>query len=308
MEVRYNVSGERRKEMVKVISEALGGWKPKYLLMPSRAYQVGDFHISKDGTLSFPGRTDAELVEPVLEALAKAGFECEAAREAEEQKTEEVAEMPNEAEGPVNTSQFAGPYEMPWDEDCNQKEMTDEEMATAMEEQDRLIAEAAAQQAEREQKTESQAEEQDSKEVSDQLAISMPRESFTDEALENLDHLLESKGELIKKAFGIEEATYTAADDRITFNWLIGEIEPEKAKAAQDFIGKLCEMARTLKRVNAKAKAVDNEKYAFRCFLLRLGLIGAEYKATRKILMANLSGNASFKSGKKKEAAEHEES
>ena len=141
----------------------------------------------------------------------------------------------------------------------------------------------------------------------DSLSISLPRESFTDAALENLDHLLESKGSLINKAFGIEEATYTATEDRITFNWLTGEIEPEKAKAAQDFISKLCEMARTQKRVTAKAKAVDNEKYAFRCFLLRLGLIGAEYKTTRKILMENLSGNASFKSGKKKEA-EHETS
>ena len=111
----------------------------------------------------------------------------------------------------------------------------------------------------------------------------------------------------VKKAFGIEEATYTFDEDKVTFNWLHGEITPEKAKAAQDFISKLCEMARTQKRVTAKAKAVDNEKYAFRCFLLRLGLIGAEYKATRKILMANLSGNASFKSGHKKEAAESNE-
>jgi hypothetical protein len=135
----------------------------------------------------------------------------------------------------------------------------------------------------------------------------MPKDSFTDVALENLDHLLEGKGSLIKKAFGIEEATYTFDEDKVTFNWLHGEITPEKAKAAQDFISKLCEMARTQKRVTAKAKAVDNEKYAFRCFLLRLGLIGAEYKATRKILMANLSGNASFKSGHKKEAAESDE-
>ena len=280
MEVRYNVSGDRRKEMVKVVSEALEGWEIKYLGAPSFSYQVGDFKITKDGTLIFADRTDTEMVEQVLEALAKAGFGCEE---------------------PVNTSQFAGPYEMPWDEDCNQKEMTDEEMAAAMEEQDRLIAEAAVQQAEREQKTKS--DEQDSKESNDQLSISLP----TDAALENLDHLLESKGSLIKKAFGIEEATYTATDDRITFKWLIGEIEPEKAKATQDFIGKLCEMARTQKRVTAKAKAVDNEKYAFRCFLLRLGLIGAEYKTTRKILMANLSGNASFKSGKKKEVAENEQ-
>ena len=151
------------------------------------------------------------------------------------------------------------------------------------------------------------AEEQENTAEADTLSISLPKENFTDVALENLDHLLESKGTLIKKAFGIEEATYTLAEDKVTFKWLNDEVTPEKAKAAQDFISKLCEMARTQKRVTAKAKAVANEKYAFRCFLLRLGLIGAEYKTTRKILMANLSGNASFKSGHKKEADEHEE-
>ena len=274
MEIKYNVSGERRKEMVKAVSEALDGWSIEYLGAPTFSYQVGDFEITKDGTLVFSDRTDSKMVEDVLEALERAGFEFE-------------------EEHPINTSQFAGPYEMPWDEDCNQKETRDEEMAEAMEEQDRLFAEAA---------NAPQAEEEP---VS--LSISMPKDSFTDAALENLDHLLESKGSLIKKAFGIEETKYIATDDRITFNWLHGEITPEKAKAAQDFIGKLCEMARTQKRVTAKAKAVDNEKYAFRCFLLRLGLIGAEYKATRKILMANLSGNASFKSGHKKEAAESDE-
>ena len=241
MEIKYNVSGERRKEMVKAVSEALDGWSIEYLGAPTFSYQVGDFEITKDGTLVFSDRTDSKMVEDVLEALERAGFEFE-------------------EEHPINTSQFAGPYEMPWDEDCNQKETRDEEMAEAMEEQDRLFAEAA---------NAPQAEEEP---VS--LSISMPKDSFTDAALENLDHLLESKGSLIKKAFGIEETKYIATDDRITFNWLHGEITPEKAKAAQDFIGKLCEMARTQKRVTAKAKAVDNEKYAFRCFLLRLGLIG----------------------------------
>ena len=60
------------------------------------------------------------------------------------------------------------------------------------------------------------------------------------------------------------------------------------------------------KRVTAKPKAYENEKYAFRCFLLRLGLIGAEYKTSRKILLKNLSGNSSWKSGHRKEADEHE--
>ncbi len=243
MEVKYNVSGDRRKEMVKVVSEALEGWEIKYLGAPSFSYQVGDFEITKDGTLVFSDSTDSKMVEDVLEGLEQSGFECEShedlPEEKESDKEEETAAITGEE--PVS------------------------------------------------------------------LSISMPKDSFTDVALENLDHLLVSKGSLIKKAFAIEEATYTLTDDRITFAWLHGEITPEKAKACQDFVGKLCEMARTQKRVIAKAKAVDNEKYAFRCFLLRLGLIGAEYKTTRKILMENLSGNASFKSGKKKEA-EHETS
>ena len=53
-------------------------------------------------------------------------------------------------------------------------------------------------------------------------------------------------------------------------------------------------------------KAVENEKYAFRCLLLRLGFVGAEYKADRKILLKNLTGSSAFKSGLKKEADENE--
>ena len=76
--------------------------------------------------------------------------------------------------------------------------------------------------------------------------------------------------------------------------------------AYADFISKLCEMARKQKRVVAKAKEVDNHKYAFRCFLLRLGLIGDEYKTSRKILLQNLSGNAAFKCGHRKGGTEHD--
>ena len=64
------------------------------------------------------------------------------------------------------------------------------------------------------------------------------------------------------------------------------------------FIAALCQMSRDAKRITAKEKPVDNEKYAFRCFLLRLGFIGNAYKADRKILLRNLSGSSAFKSGK----------
>ena len=107
MTVNYNATGTRRKELVKKVSEALGGWEVKYLGAPTFSYRVGDFEIDRHGTLIFDDRTDSEAVESVLEALAQAGFECETVPDAET----------DEEEQPVSTCQFAGPYEMPWDED-----------------------------------------------------------------------------------------------------------------------------------------------------------------------------------------------
>jgi len=103
-----------------------------------------------------------------------------------------------------------------------------------------------------------------------------------------LDALLKSKGNLIKAAFDIEEANYTLTEERITFAWFHGTLTPEAYRAYADFIGKLCDMAQRQKRVLAKEKKVDNPKYAFRCFLLRLGLIGNKYKTSQKILLQNL--------------------
>ena len=139
----------------------------------------------------------------------------------------------------------------------------------------------------------------------DSLSISLPRTLFTETALQNLDALLLSKGRLIRHALDIPEATYTLTDDRITFAWLHGTITDETAKAYAAFISKLCEMARTQKRVTAKEKIVDNEKYAFRCFLLRLGMIGSAYKESRKILLQNLTGSSAFKSGHRKGDERH---
>ena len=62
-------------------------------------------------------------------------------------------------------------------------------------------------------------------------------------------------------------------------------------------IAGLCSIARTQKRVTSKEKQVENEKFAFRVFLIRLGFIGNEYKTTRKILLKNLSGNSAFRDG-----------
>ena len=137
----------------------------------------------------------------------------------------------------------------------------------------------------------------------DKLNISLPRSFLTETALKNLDALLASKGHLIQKAFNIEKATYTLTDEMIKFAWFRGKIAEDTVRAYTDFISKLCEMAQKQKRAVAKEKAVENEKYAFRCFLLRLGMIGDDYKTSRRILLQNLTGSSAFKCGHRKEAA-----
>lgn len=114
-----------------------------------------------------------------------------------------------------------------------------------------------------------------------------------------LTRLLEVKGDLIKKALGIDELPIKIDEEKVSFPWF--RIEPEygTCQAAAELVVALCKMSKDQKRITAQKKEVENEKYAFRCFLLRLGFIGKEYKEIRKTLLSNLSGNAAFKGGAK---------
>lgn len=129
------------------------------------------------------------------------------------------------------------------------------------------------------------------------VCVSMPRSLFTDSNLENLKALIAAKGSLIKKALGVVDLPLEIMDTKVSFPWFPVAPSPEEINTYNTFISKLCEMARNQSRVNSSEKPIENEKYAFRCFLLRLGFIGDEYKAARKILLKNLSGSSAFKNG-----------
>lgn len=135
----------------------------------------------------------------------------------------------------------------------------------------------------------------------ERISIQMPMASFTESSLQNLFNLVDTKGSLIKKALGVSDLTINLLDDRLAFDWFPADSTPEEINAYTAFIAALCAMAGNQKRITAKGKTVDNEKYAFRCFLLRLGFIGAEHKQTRKILLRNLTGSSAFKAGQPKE-------
>ena len=135
------------------------------------------------------------------------------------------------------------------------------------------------------------------------LCISYPRTKISDGGIERLNKLLEAKGGLIKKALGIAELPVETDDEKVSFPWFDEMPEPDEIAAYSRFICALCAFAENQKRVTAKETEPENEKYAFRCFLLRLGFIGdsVELKKARKILLSKLSGSGAFKSGHKRE-------
>ena len=95
------------------------------------------------------------------------------------------------------------------------------------------------------------------------LAIDVPLADFTETSLKNVFTLVEAKGNLIKKAFDIDELPIYEIDDFLDFPWFKADSTSEEVKAYTDFITALCEMAKKQTRITATEKQVDNEKYAF---------------------------------------------
>ena len=217
MILSFNVSGQERKRLVSVIENSTGE-KAKYLGVPSCAYRVGSYEISKDGQLSFEDDLSIDESSRVIDDCVMAGFQ---------------------------------PAE--WDQNLEE----------------------------------------------DEVMVSVPAESLSDEEFSKLKNLLSAKGYLIKKALGTESLDVIREDSKVSFPW-IKTRDADEINASVKLISALCETARKQKRISAKEKAAENEKYAFRCFLLRLGFIGDEFKKDRKILLRNFEGSSAFK--EKKEA------
>ncbi len=236
MRIEFHVTGAERKAFVTAMGEILES-RPKYLGMPTAAYEVDHFRIDKNGTVEFDDRADSGEIENLLEQLAERGF----VGEGQETVTDASKEMAANDTAETDTA--------PQDENVG-------------------------------------------------LAVEVPLESVN---IDNLKKVLEAKGSLIKKAFGIDGLPVEVDGEKISFPWF-SETDSDTARACTNFISALCKMSKEQKRITATEKAVDNEKYAFRCFLLRLGFIGDEYKSDRKILLKNLKGSSAFKNGTKKEA------
>ena len=273
MKKNYKVTGSDRKAMVQVIGQTIGV-KPVYMKVPTCAYAIGDITVDKEGNMIWDEHTDEATIQKISEALAAAGFTAEhSQQEAEEQPVPEATES--------ETAAAPEPVE---------------------------------------------------------LTVSLPTARHTGNTLRNLVNLVYTRAGLINKALGTSFAAekeltevlaeaewiYSAEDFRlalasyeeehgpaltgititpetITFSTLPETNRPEKIKAFTELVAMMNKQALDQKRIKAKKVNEENEKYALRIWLTRLGMNGPEYKGTRKVLMENLSGHAAFRTEAEKQ-------
>lgn len=131
-------------------------------------------------------------------------------------------------------------------------------------------------------------------EESNGLTVQMPLNFVDDRTLNRIKRIIENKGELFKAAFKTDSLEINLTEKTVEFPWFTIEQDSD-ADAYCTFISMLCEFAKNQSRINNKPETTDNPKYTMRCYLLRLGMIGTEYKDTRKVLLRNLSGSSAFR-------------
>ncbi len=164
------------------------------------------------------------------------------------------------------------------------------------------------------------------------FAILLPLDGHDGRTLRNMLNMIYSKQALIRKALGLQEnlieaafinalneGTLTSLEDfkqrgaeagwehlpGIAFDFVKDEMTirlPEDATGAEELFTLIYKLSKKQKKASFKPKATTNEKYTFRTWLLRLGMIGEDYKEARQWLLKHLSGNGAFKGGDNHEA------
>ena len=268
MTIIFDLNGKDRKQLVNAISEITGA-RAEYQRMPTCAFVIDFFTVTKEGTLEFSDRSDTEIVEQVLDGLAQRGFAV-------------ISSYYDNGESAIETDEDL-PTETPTEPDTAEATEIEE-----VSEETETTADTAA--------PPDIAAKAESNDI-DRFSISMRRDFFDEALFAKLDRLIESKSDLFKMAFKTDDLSYEVTEDRVTFAWFPWTGVSDEGIAYSTFIDMLTKHLKEQKRVNASKTQTDNPKFAMRVFLIRLGMVGNEYKAARKILLRNLEGSSAFRKG-----------
>lgn len=285
--MRFQMNITDKKTLVKRVGE-LTGEQPRYTFMPRCAYEIGAYTVEKNGDLVVE---DTSADDAIIQTLLEEGLIAAPSQEEAEEEEMEVETVNETAES---------------EETAEEEPEATSETADAPEEAAETGAtggEAAG------------------------LTISLPMTNHTADSLHRLINLIYSRGPLISKATGgafsvtkelvdfldtagvivgtanfinkvrecggVEGVTFE--EDKISFTGFPMSYDNCKVKALQELCCLINKHVLEQKRIQAKIVNDENEKYAFRIWLLRIGMKGDDYKESRRVLMENLSGHTAFR-------------
>ena len=84
----------------------------------------------------------------------------------------------------------------------------------------------------------------------------------------------------------------------VEFRLFNGTMHAGKIKTYIQLCLGMNELSKSIKKASARPQQSDNDKFAMRTWLLRLGFIGEEFSTARTILTKELSGDTAFRKGR----------
>ncbi len=280
MEIKYNIEKSQRKALAQKISE-LTGADVRYAGVPSCAYEIDFFTLSKDAVLSFSDRSDTEIVEMVLDGLVDAGYDSDTitpAEETDEADAEEDAPEKSDTESedkpnsgfPLNAS-ISFPLA-----DHTVQSLTN--LICMIHSRGPLLSKATG----------------GNFSADKSLADEIGKHEFR--SVHELITFIREWDETNPPLTGI-----SFDSDKLTFDGFGQAADADHVQTFMKLAGAMNNMALTQQRVQAKDVDDSNEKYTLRVWLIRLGLNGKDCKADRKRLLENLSGHTAFRNDAERE-------
>jgi hypothetical protein len=229
MKITYNVTGQERKSLVGAISQELNA-PTKYLGAPTFAYEVGGYHIDKNGTVE--GADNRDLVADLQGLHSFTAV------------NEEYDEVDDSAAWHDTCDREDRDEEGNWDGNetpyYREPRYTEEEFGLGVHRTD-PIGEDGMQASD-------VPEADEPTETLDQLTVEFPLDGFSTEAIDNLTKMVTAKEALIKAALGAEDIPIRMTAETLQFPWFTLE-SPDQAAYYVQFIFALCKMAKEKKRL-----------------------------------------------------------
>ena len=276
MDIKFNIEKSQRKALAQKIGEMIGA-EVEYLGVPSCAYEIDFFTLSKDAVLSFSDRSDTDIVEKVLNGLADAGYDSETVTPPEGTDAAE-ADEPEEADAePEPNSGFPLNASISFSlADHTVQSLTN--LICMIHSRGPLISKATG----------------GNFSADKTLADEIGKHEFR--SVHELIAFIREWDETNPPLTGI-----SFDSDKLTFDGFGQAADADHVQTFMKLAGAMNNMALTQQRVQAKDVDDSNEKYSLRVWLIRLGLNGNDCKADRKRLMENLSGHTAFRNDAERE-------